>query len=847
MIIQTLHLIVRRIILLAIIFTLVFPNIMFAQVWTPPTGAPPNNNAPAPIHEGTTGQGKYWSSFANLSLGSLYNTVEGLISGWGTADEEGFGATQFCLVKGPSGFDYFPTNITGGISAGALKCIDFEDGWGSGGGGTGEGGEGGEGGGTGEGVPNTAFTYNPTDNTLTITDTAGSVTSPELPFSDIPDGTIRGQSLFWDNLTQQWKPHSLFRTTFTSSNNANEGTGTPGATNENNFMPNFIMGNWPDAIYQSTFGHADPVPGPVLVSQDKAEGRAKFGLNGEFFYRQTTGNGDISVPTIGKILGSTVENKVSWVDPATYIAGLGMPQGTSTGQVLYWGGIAAGYTWQLTQGVRLTPDAITFAGSGGAMFGEGSALAFFNNLNKCPANSGGSILKVTDISAPGFFPNVFDVRCNGAIKIKNVVGDANEEVVLTNVAVLNQNQKDQTVPRNLCYTSQPYSGIDAGTLVDCEPVESGTLIVKGPIGPNPWTNPTTDYTVEEWDVPFGVTSVSITSCAGGGGGGGGAGGQPKFNSSLDKTGGGGGGGGGAGQCTEQVLPLTEPNLAKLRISVGRGGNYGNQGITRCAYTSNLQGTESTCDTWYSGSNNGDNATSGGNGYSVSIQKISTSGSIISTPINLVGGIGGGRGRTQCAVTSSQGGGWECGAFGGIGGKGGGVPTIIGNTAQNIANRQSYSSLNGQHARENNTNNAGGETLLLVAGQLGYYSGFCSNGSSMSSCGGTGGIGQSPSILQTSSLGLGPVFPNYLTNGSGGQGGEGCSSCNFFFNHNNGMDTYFYSESSSGLGGNWGQGGGGGGGAHGRSWIDYNSGSGFSYESRGSIGGRGGPGYVRLSW
>lgn len=97
-----------------------------AQIWNPPTGAPPNNNAPAPIHEGMLGQGKGWGDLSGSSytLGAILMLTQGLFSEWAIADNQGVAATQFCLgTEGEIGASNFPFGTEG------LDCITEADGW----------------------------------------------------------------------------------------------------------------------------------------------------------------------------------------------------------------------------------------------------------------------------------------------------------------------------------------------------------------------------------------------------------------------------------------------------------------------------------------------------------------------------------------------------------------------------------------------------------------------------------------------------------------------------------------------------------------------------------------------
>jgi len=145
MITQTFYKTFLRGLIAILTFSIVFgANIALAQnTYVPPAGPPQSFNAPAPIHEGVAGQGKWWQlNLPNYTIGALYGAFEGVVSKWVSADD-GVAATKFCLMD-PSdvegggsatgtsfytALDYFPSNIQGGIDQGLLNCIDWESGW----------------------------------------------------------------------------------------------------------------------------------------------------------------------------------------------------------------------------------------------------------------------------------------------------------------------------------------------------------------------------------------------------------------------------------------------------------------------------------------------------------------------------------------------------------------------------------------------------------------------------------------------------------------------------------------------------------------------------------------------
>jgi len=820
MITKKLQTTIRKILILVLMYSIVFgTNLTLAQTqYAEPSGAPPGNNAPAPIHEGSTGQGKYWNNIPQYSLGSFLNIVEGLFSSWIVSDGAGVAATQFCLgtAEEIDGSGFAEDGSTSG-----LDCITEGSGWGSGGG---------EG---GSGIPNTAVSFDAATNTLSITDTQGTL-STNIPLgsggggggSSLQPGQINGNALVWRADTNSWVSSPKFRQVSFVGNG----------------FSSFVMGNWPNAMFSTIFGASD---------LDPADAFGKFGLNGAFYYRPNTlsdtTDPELEGGTPGKILaGHATENyRVDWRTPGdlglltqadlgninTLINSLStLPSGNTTGQILYWWN----NTWNLTEGVYITGSVMGIS-DGLFSIAQGGQFTFYDNEN-CPAGSDGSILNVEDIS--GLLVNLFNVKCNGAIRIGQFFADSEDDtVVLTNVPQLEQEQITATGARNLCYTTLEVDGVEKGLVIDCISRPTGSLLVNGPIPTNPNSNSASipESTVELWEIPFGVDSVTVRACAGGGGAGGGAAGSPG---AQDNPGGGGGGGGGAGQCVDQVIPLTEPNLTHLRITAGRGGAGGTNGLRTCP-SGNLYGCVSVVG---SGGDGGD----GVSGISTKIEKMAGT-NVISTPINLTAGLGGKGGKNQC---NQSGPGYECGSFGGPGGKGGHIPLL--STNLDLATAQGFQNSNGQHGREKDVNNAGTMTLNNFFFDEEYYASFCDNTTSINiiaSCGGDGGDGQIASMGHPSSsnpyTGLWSALS--LTS-QGGEGGHGCiltpsGPCDNHFDE----DWQGQEITSNAYHATWGSGGGGGPGANGWMWVDYNNGSGYEYRSYGGPGRRGGPGFAYLTW
>ncbi len=831
MITKKLQTTIRKTLVLVLIYSIVFgTNLTLAQTqYAEPSGAPPGNNAPAPIHEGLTGQGKYWNNIPEYSLGSFLNIVEGLLSSWVIADGKGVAATQFCLgTEEEITASGFPNGNLG------LNCVSPLTGWSGTGGGDGEG---------GSGIPNTAVSFDPATNTLSITDTQGTL-STNIPLgsggggggSSLQPGQVNGNALVWNAEIQSWVSARGFKQVAFSGTN----------------LFSFVMGDWPDALFSQIFGSVDPIAGATF---------GRFALNGPFFYRPDSSsdlNGDEG-GTFGKILaGHATENyRVDWRTPGdlglltqadlgninTLIQNLAtLPSGNTTGQILYWWN----NTWNLTEGVYITGSVMGIS-DGLFSIAQGGQFTFYDNEN-CPAGSDGSILNVEDIS--GLLVNLFNVKCNGAIRIGQFFADSEDDtVVLTNVPQLENADIIASSPRNLCYTTVEVDGVEKGLVVDCNARPTGQLIVNGPTPSNPNNNNNigiSDTTVELWPIPFGVDSVTVRACAGGGGGGGGSAGSPG---SMDKAGGGGGGGGGAGECTEEVIPLTEPNLTHLRITVGRGGLAGNGGDRDCY----PQGGPSQYNNQFGcvdvvAPNVGGPGGDGQNGINTKIEKMAgAQGNIlISTPINLAGGPGGKGGRNQCAVNGA---GMECGTFGGPGGKGGHVTLVSGNTIADLQTAQAFQNSNGEHGTEADINNAGTTTLNAFFFIAEYYSSFCNNTTSLgiiSSCGGDGGDGQIALMGHPSSSNpYTGIYSALALTGQGGQGGYGCTlpTCDNHFPESYQGDQY----DSDPYHATWGSGGGGGGGANGWMWVDYLAGTGYDYRSQGGVGRRGGPGFVQITW
>lgn len=99
------------------------PGVLAAQSnWVPPTGPPPNNNAPRPFHQGETGQAKYYGGqlLAPFSIGAFSLYAEALIGTFGVFDGPGVVASNYCFGD-VGNFSSFPGNIN------SLTCISEDD------------------------------------------------------------------------------------------------------------------------------------------------------------------------------------------------------------------------------------------------------------------------------------------------------------------------------------------------------------------------------------------------------------------------------------------------------------------------------------------------------------------------------------------------------------------------------------------------------------------------------------------------------------------------------------------------------------------------------------------------
>lgn len=817
--------IIKNLFITLAVVVFVNPNISFAQTWQEPECAPPNCNAPAPIHEGTTGQGKYWGSAIQSSsqtIGAFLMLTEGLLSRWTVADGAGVAAKQFCLMYSDESLDYFPGNIQQGTEEGFLKCIDWSDGWGS----LGTDGGGGGPGGTDPG-PGTGPGTGP-----------GSGSGATLQ-----NGQVDGNVLVWRADTGTWVSAPGFRQ----------------ASFLGNGYYSFVMGDWPDTLFSSIFGTSDASVGSAF---------GKFALNGGFYYRPdaTNDGGGDTYPTAGKILGGDFnENyKVKWFTPSelglvsnqditTIVNNISslLPNGTITGQMLFW----QNNGWNLTDGILGAGDTLSIF-DGLFTIGTGTQFTFFQNEN-CPVGSDGSVLNAEDASFGGLFQGLFNIKCNGTLRIKDTYGDGQEEVLITNVAALDEDTFNNSSVRGLCYVADEDGGVEKGTVVDCEQKSSGELFLPGPrfklvgqfntpsfteLDPTSPVEPidgllevgslTSDKQYQyTFTVPLNVQSVLVQACAGGGGGGGGGAGLPG---NSNKAGGGGGGGGAAGECTSETI--NTENVSKLVFKPGAGGRagYGGKlpgglGNERCATcTDNNHGVAGTDTT---------------------VQVFDTNDSVIDS-FTLAGGnpgIGGYKKGEYMPMVGAV-------NTGGVGGKSGATP----DASASYEVHEEFLPYNGQRGNDNQEN-----WLQNPLGSVGYLTTEATG----NSFGGNGGRGL---VANASFLPSGSVY-------QGSQQGNPGSGVTIPY-VGNGYSLW----GGSGNGGTWASGGGGGGGASGAEWsgsclfymygypssgnactgfigddvlAQFGIGGGFDYGStnandwfsQGGGGGRGGPGFVKVSW
>jgi hypothetical protein len=861
------------------------PGVASAQSnWVPPTGPPPNNNAPRPFHQGLTGQAKYYSGpFANATLGAFGIFAEALVGTYGIFDGPGTIANRYCFGD-VSTYSDFPGNVN------SLNCIS-EDDW---------------------------LTLNFLINNG---DGEGDL---------LPDGEFGKQLLYWDLGESTWLP---MPTTFA---NVTDNSATISLLSDSNRIASFLVRGVTELLNGSG-GQVRVDTEGVTIDTGSYEG--------DFFLRLGTGNQPIgSVPVVLDALGrmgwstefsggnlpdggpgSTLfynSQTQQWEASNIVRSEQGAPSqsgdklfiGNQTtpmvldlfGQLVYRnqndptdpnytvgkaliGGPNGAVQWGELSGLPTGPDddgAVLLAWNGNTQQWEtgNSPLRVLHNQGTFQNESGvfetrprGSYfigpvaIEVGETDAVQMSPNIpaafarFPLAqgSNNVLSYQNSklgqiiagggLGQGQTNILQSGSVVVNSPLIVSTIPyasdgaenlglvRPLCYeilfgsNSNPNPQNWSGLLVDCDStapgVESGSLVAVGSrfpgqaglnwaaqrainIEPVEKENNRVRYL---WNKPPLVSSVSLIACAGGGGGGGGGGGKP--GNSSQRPSGGGGSGGSEGSCVEQTVNVN--NVVAIEMLVGDGGEGGSRGIH-----------------WFdSGTNNSGYVPSqnGSNGGQTIVRFWENDNDF--TFITVSGGIGGGRGFFH-----------------------GESPTF------------------GSRA-------AGGRSGVLTRDSITQSDGFDVNEEYISYNGGTGtfevnceGTPEAcaqpiPSIEDSfttlgwvTAISGGIANTNNFASANGGRGGRGRQLSNTPIGLSNIGDGSMvtapsYPGSFSGNAGNWGGGGGGGTGftvaTFGNpnnfpGWLNVSGNSNCANSpgtlcAPGGFGGRGGPGFVQLSW
>jgi len=789
---------------LFVVFMLVFgANIASAQNYTDPLGPPPGNNAPAPIHEGTLGQGKYWnpSLIPSYSIGAMFGIFDGLLSNWIIADGAGVAATQFCLgtAEEIDGAGFHEDGSTAG-----LNCVTDTTGW-PGGGGDGGGGDGGGGGGGGGGGDGTT--------------------------SSIPDGDIWHQLLYYSNEAAEWKPLPLTRimtplemylggSADAINTVVQNGLPLPGTVIEFGSL-NQVDYNNPAEI--NAVGEDPYYAGPVQMTvtgafsaRNQAPGATHTlgvdgngtRVNGPFRLQHVTGE---SIP-LNNILATTntngqtdwktaddlglatdidLQNAINNLTPGTTI-----PDGTSSGQILYWNEVAE--VWQASAlGGYIESLGFTVNNDGGGGFN------IIDSMGTCPINAG---LKVK----VGIFSNMRVIDCASQILItpalmtlsstSTLITSSNEFKVTSPNAVFTKLVHNAPEPRPVCAETD-------GDLTLCGNQSTGT-----------WTHSTAgSYT---FTVPSGVYELTYSLRGGGGGGGGGGFGKSLYDmgdafSRVAMAGGGGGGGGGKGEFitgTMQVFPGQQ-----IQVGVGFGGTGGCAisyagGIACHPYGNSISGQmngstgQNGADSFINGPAAGQDFTAdGGNGGEGGFSfnpNMSNPATALELGIATPGGDGGSD--------------WD-GDVNSFGGDFGQIRHEF--SGQSIIDDSNYDG--GQPDHPNPPGAGNSSTGSCLRQNTIAYGGDGGEGSG-GTAGGGGGNAYTHGSFEPSTCDLGSN--SYLTIGAGAWGDNG-------------------GDATDGTGNGGGGGGGGSSIAAPYPWTD----TGTTYVGKGGIGGDGGDGYVYFSW
>jgi|GEM_PF-1863622 len=541
----------------SLVFLAMLPFAAHAQnTWQPPTGAPPNSNAPAPIHTGSTGQGKGWGNLLpNWSIGSHYFSAwEGYIGRWAFLDKEGVATTRVCLGS-PTELNNsgFPSGSVASWEAAGLDCIGWEDGWSSGG----DGGNGGDAslpnGETGKEIlawfaKNGVYGWYPLEHTeanessatpffrfgnnadanasvniagdLKIKRTAVSGYASNVIFNKNGLNTIGGtKTSIYGPLQISFNPlestpvGAILRTVDTAGN-------LEWATSEEIGLG----GGGGQDKYTSLFS-----PGGMQISMlDALQLKLTFG-DGLVTQSNGIGTNSFTISVDPEMVGS--------VDPE--MVGSGLPDGYQNGNMLFWNNDTQ--EWELSAASGYSPDNGFIS-----TYPDNKFTLYSQNIDTYCKDGGSLFTKFVN-------NNLRSIDCTDELRYDFNNGDG----PVVHVEYLAHGLED---------VLRPVCSDDEGGLVTCGNLSTGTWqqAVEG------------SYT---FTIPDGVYEITVTARAGGGGGG--AGGMGRANAYMTNItsiwpliygGGGGGGGGGEGQTVTQTIDVLPGEVHN--VVVGHGGRGG---------------------------------------------------------------------------------------------------------------------------------------------------------------------------------------------------------------------------------------------------------------------------------
>lgn len=577
------------------------PGVLAAQSnWVPPTGPPPNNNAPRPFHQGLTGQAKYYSGpFANATLGAFGIFAEALVGTYGIFDGPGVVASNYCFGD-VGNFSSFPGNIN------SLNCIS-EDDW---------------------------LTIGGGDDSYTML-----------------DGQNRRQLLFWDTALGIW-----------NSMRGSIALSTPNVTSirlggsSDNPVEFPVDDSSPSLFDFRVFGDVRLLKNQSTRGIVNDENALEFrGVGNDIRLRLQ--EGDQPIGAIPVTIDS--QGTLGWDTEGSGLPSDGgvLPLGDIDGEVMVWrSGLGQ---WETTNSrfvvkpwsnafelgtrffVRGVPQGVGFSDDLAGSVSQPQSLG-----NACSDNE---TLRVEYISGPTGSPTldtVHEIKCTDLVRVGEnaqftingqiqnidfvdiapsdflvldseniyiqtdnnsnfqnpefdttlfpassalrsilstksngfatwrtpitIFGDSEDAGVridnslyIGELDMLDEDAFETLSPRPLCYVVHPLFG---NKVIDCDSLSSGQEVIFD-----------TEGALECLNIPFGVDKVFIDAYAGGGGGGGGGHANP-FSSSL--IGGGGGGGGSAGQSITDY-EFNVPNNAlnpRICVNVGSGGQGGPNGF-----------------------------------------------------------------------------------------------------------------------------------------------------------------------------------------------------------------------------------------------------------------------------